>query len=76
MLKANGIPLVKFPDTVVRDFQSQYKQSETRKRQRSQTEEEMPELEGIDIEVASQSSHESDRPRPEYVLAKDGTWRL
>ena len=76
MLKANGIPLVKFPDTVVSDSQSQYKQSETRKRQRSHIEEEMPELEGIEIEVASQSSQESDRPRPEYVLAKDGTWRL
>ena len=76
MLKANGIPLVKFPDIAVRDFQSQYKQAESSKRQGFQTEEEMPELEGIKIDVASQSSQESDRPKPEYVLVPDGTWRL
>ena len=73
MLKANGIPPVRFPDTVVRNFQSQFKNKESRKRQRSQTED-TP----IPEEASSQASQESGKESyvPAYVLTYEGIWRL
>ena len=69
MLEANGIPPVRFPDTVVRNFQSQFKNKESRKRQRSQMED-TP----IPEEASSQASQESEMPS--YVLTSEGIWRL
>ena len=69
MLEANGIPPVRFPDTVVRNFQSQFRDKESRKRQRSQMDDTpMPE------EASSQASQESEVPA--YVLTSGGIWRL
>ena len=69
MLEANGIPPVRFSDTVMRNFQSQFKNKESRKRQRSQTED-TP----IPEEASSQASQESEVPA--YVLTSGGIWRL
>ena len=66
MLEANGIPPVRFPDTVVRNFQSQFKNKESRKRQRSQMED-TP----IPEEASSQASQESEVPA--YVLTSRGS---
>ena len=69
MLAANGIPPVRFPDTVVKNFQSQFRDKESRKRQRSQMDDTpMPE------EASSQASQESEVPA--YVLTSGGIWRL